>query len=239
MSTIVAVHEETAAPRLSTTIYEGILDRITRGELPPGTRLPSEAKLCAMFGASRPVVREALARLREDNLIVSRQGSGSYIRRQPDAALLDLTPVGTLADLQRCFEFRAGTEPAAAALAAERWQPDDMAQIEANLSALDRCLTEGVLGAEEDYRLHESIAEATHNHYYRLVQRQLRDHICAGMNVTRSLTLRRPQARLRMVQQEHVKVVDAIRRRDPDAAARLMRAHILNARHRMFEGVDI
>lgn len=237
-SPILASRDESPAPRLSTTIYEGLLAMITRGDLSPSSRLPSEAQLCTMFGASRPVVREALARLKEDGIVVSRQGSGSYVRRQPDPSLLELTPIGTLGDLQRCFEFRAGTEPPAAALAAIRWQPEDMKRIESSLKELDRCLADGLLGSEEDCVLHEAIAEATHNNYHRLVQRQLREHILAGMGVTRSLSLRRPEVRLRMVQDEHAKVIDAIRRRDPEAAAQLMRIHILNARHRMFEGVD-
>lgn len=227
------------APRLSTMIYEGLLATITRGDLPPSAKLPSEAQLCATYEASRPVVREALARLREDGVIVSRQGSGSYVRRRPDPSLLMLAPLGTLGDLQRCFEFRAGTEPAAAALAARRWQDEDMRRIEESLASLDACLTEGGLGTEQDCLLHEAIAEATHNHYHRLVQRQLREHILAGMGVTRSLTLRRATGWMRRVQDEHVAVVDAIRDRDADAAAELMRLHIANARYRMFEGVDL
>ena len=92
-------------------------------------RLPSETELARRFGASRPVVREALARLREDGVIVSRQGSGSYVKRRPDPAVLRFVPVGSIADVQRCFEFRAGLEGAAAALAAERWEDADIAEI--------------------------------------------------------------------------------------------------------------
>ncbi|RYE82461.1 MAG: FadR family transcriptional regulator [Hyphomicrobiales bacterium] len=230
--------EDASPPRLSTTIYDAVLSMITRGEFAPNSRLPSEAKLSAMYGASRPVVREALARLKEDGIVVSRQGSGSYVRRQPDPSILDLAPIGTLGDLQRCFEFRANTEPSAAGLAALRWQQDDMDNIDAAMSVLQRCIADGFIGAEEDATLHEAIADATHNNYHRMVQRMLRPHVLAGMNVSRSLTLRRPEASLRMVQDEHVVVVEAIRRRDAEAAAESMRAHILNARHRMFEGVN-
>jgi GntR family transcriptional repressor for pyruvate dehydrogenase complex len=235
---LLAARDERTAPRLSTAIYEGILAMITRGDFAASSKMPSEARLCEMFGASRPVVREALARLKEDGIVVSRQGSGSYVRRQPDPSLLDLAPIGTLGDLQRCFEFRANTEPSSAGLAALRWQQDDMDRIDASMRELERCMADGVIGTDEDCSLHEAIAEATHNSYHRLVQRQLRPHILAGMNVTRSLTLRRPEARLRMVQDEHVAVVEAIRRRDVEGATIFMRTHILNARHRMFEGVD-
>ena len=227
-----------AAPiRLSGTVYDGILGLIASGELALNTRLPSEARLSEMFDASRPVVREALARLREDGVIVSRQGSGSYVRRQPDMAVLKLNPIGSIADVQRCFEFRAGVEPAAVRLAAQRWEPEDMRRIDEAMAALERCVETGVLGADEDNRLHEAIADATHNHYHGSVQRLLRPHIAAGMNITRSLSLMRPEERIRQVQDEHVAIVEALRARDAEAAGRFMEEHILNARRRMFEGV--
>lgn len=223
--------------RLSGAVYDGIVALIANGDFALNSRLPSELKLSSMFRASRPVVREALARLREDGLIVSRQGSGSYVRRQPDAVVLELAPVGSLADVQRCFEFRAGLEPVAAALAALRWEPDDMQAIDEAMLDLDRCVATGILGTDEDNRLHQLIADATHNHYHGSVQRLLRPHIAAGINITRSLTLMRTNERMRLVQDEHVAIVDALRRRDADEASRQMRTHVLNARQRMFEGV--
>ncbi len=66
-------------PKLSRQIYERIFELIVSGEYPERSRLPSELELSRRFGASRPIVREALARLRDDGLIVSRQGSGSYV----------------------------------------------------------------------------------------------------------------------------------------------------------------
>lgn len=233
-----ALLDETPAPtRLSGAVYEGILQLIASGELPLNARLPSEARLSAMFDASRPVVREALAQLREDGLVVSRRGSGSYVTRQPDMAVLRLGPVGSIADVQRCFEFRAGVEPAAARLAALRWEPEDMRRIDEAMAALERCVADSVLGAEEDNRLHQAIADATHNPYHSSVQSLLRPHISAGMNITRSLSLMRPETRMRQVQDEHVAVVAALRERDAEAAGRLMEDHVLNARRRMFEGV--
>ncbi len=97
--------EPSAVGRLSGAVYERILALIVNGEFALNTRLPSEVSLSRQFGASRPVVREALARLREDKMIVSRQGSGSYVVRQPDHAVLRFAPAGSIADIQRFFEF--------------------------------------------------------------------------------------------------------------------------------------
>ncbi len=99
-------------------------------------RLPSKPNWRAAFGASRPVVREALARLRDDGIIVSRQGSGSYVKRRPDIAVLRFVPVWSIADIQRCFEFRLGLEGRRrGALAAERWEDSDMAEIQTAFDA--------------------------------------------------------------------------------------------------------
>ena len=227
---------ETITGRLSGVVYDRIVDMIATGAFPLNSRMPTEMDLSERFQASRPVVREALQRLREDGLIVSRQGSGSYVKRRPEADVLQLAPVGSLADIQRCFEFRAGLEPAGAALAAERRDSEDLERIAAAMRELERCLAEGHLGAEQDSDLHDEIARATHNQYHVSVQASLRSHVIAGMNVTRSLSLRRSAPQLRSVQTEHENIVDAIHKKDPDAAYSAMRTHVLNARKRMFEG---
>ena len=74
--------------KLSDFLYEQVLGLILSSEYPVGARLPTEADLAARFDVSRPVVREALARLREDGLVVSRQGSGSYVRHLPSFQMI-------------------------------------------------------------------------------------------------------------------------------------------------------
>ena len=222
--------------KLSAGIYEQLFERIVAGEFPVNSRLPSETELSRRFGASRPVVREALARLRDDGVIVSRQGSGSYVRRRPDNAVLQFVPVGSIADIQRCFEFRVGLEGSAAALAAARWEDEDLGEIEAALAELEGCIEGGQLGVEADEHFHRAIAQATHNHYHVAVQASLQPHIAFGMTLTRNLSLLRTRERLRLVQDEHVAILRAIEARDETGARAAMEAHIENARQRMFEG---
>jgi DNA-binding FadR family transcriptional regulator len=150
--------------------------------------------------------------------------------------VLRFVPVGSIADIQRCFEFRAGIEGAAAALAAERWEPDDLADIKAALAALEESIRDSRLGTEEDERFHMAVARATHNGYYVSVLASLQPHIVFGMNLTRNLSLLRTAERLRLVQDEHIDIVAAIEARDGPRARRAMETHIANARHRMFEG---
>jgi GntR family transcriptional repressor for pyruvate dehydrogenase complex len=224
--------------RRSALIYDGILSCIVSGEFAENTQLPPESELARRFNASRSVVREALARLRDDGLIVSRRGSGSYVTRRPDDAILRFGPVGSIADIQRCFEFRMDLEGAVAAHAAERWEKDDLARIKSAYDEIELCIRTGQLGVEADARFHFAIARATHNHYHACVLQSLLAHIKVGMNVSRNLSLLRPSARLRLVQDEHADVIAAIEARDAAAARARMEKHIANARRRMFEGAS-
>ena len=67
---------------LSDQLYGQILDQIVAGVLNEGDRLPPEKEICKMFGVSRPVVRDALLRLRADGLLRARQGSGTFVMPQ-------------------------------------------------------------------------------------------------------------------------------------------------------------
>jgi len=66
------------------TLYRGIADqvrnRITTGEIPPGTKLPTESQLIDQYGASRNTIRLALAELENEGLIATEQGRGSFVR---------------------------------------------------------------------------------------------------------------------------------------------------------------
>ncbi len=221
----------------SARIYQHIFEIIVAGEFAVDARLPSETDLATRFGASRPVVREALARLRDDGIIVSRQGSGSYVKRRPDVAVLRLSPGGSIDDVQRCFEFRHGLEGSAAALAAERWETADLAEIRAAFDALEHAIKSGQPGTEADERFHGAIARATHNPYFVSVQASMQPHIRYGMDLNRNLTMMRTAQRVRMVQDEHNAILEAIAGRNPDAARDAMQRHIANARQRMFDGV--
>src|SRR6187551_2478171 len=56
-----------------------LTDDITSGKIPPGARLPTEQEMIATTGVSRTVVREAVAALRADGLVVTRQGVGAFV----------------------------------------------------------------------------------------------------------------------------------------------------------------
>lgn len=223
-------------PKLADRLYAAILERIITGSYPPGRRLPPEAELAAEFGVSRPTVREALARLRDDDLVESRRGSGTWVKRQPHRAVLRYAPVTSIGDLQRLLEFRAAVEPVGAALAADRRTADQLAAIDRAILELERQTRAGLVATEADMELHLRIAEASGNRYFAETLALLREQMSFGINLVRSLSLRRPPAWRERVMAEHAAIVEAIRLGDPAAAEAAMRRHVQNTRTRMFEG---
>lgn len=219
--------------KLADSVYEEILGHIAGGRYAEGRRLPSEPRLAEAYGVSRPVVREALSRLRADGVVVSRHGSGSYVQRRPAPEFLRLAPIGSVADLMRCFEVRMALEGEAAALAAARRSDDDLAEMQAALDELERVIVARELGVEADIRFHSAIARATANPLFESAMQALSVHTFHGMRVARNLSLRASVERMRLVQAEHARVFEAIREQDPSAARDAMRAHIENARTRM------
>jgi GntR family transcriptional regulator len=63
-------------------VADALREQITSGEFSPGTKLPSERELMDRWGVSSRTIRVALDQLRAEGLVVSRQGSGVYVRNQ-------------------------------------------------------------------------------------------------------------------------------------------------------------
>ncbi len=122
---------------LTHEIAERIAAEIVAGKLAPGTRLPTEQEMVESMGVSRTVVREAVAALRAEGLVITRQGAGAFVA--DDAAQrpfrLALDGLASIEDVLDVMELRAGIETESAALAAERITPASAAAIARALDA--------------------------------------------------------------------------------------------------------
>jgi DNA-binding FadR family transcriptional regulator len=110
--------------------------RIVRGDYPPGTILPNEAKWADTFNVSRSAVREAIKMLMAKSLLASRPKIGSWVEPKERWNLLDrdvLAWYATAPDreafLRTVQEFRHIIEPEASAFAAMRRSDEQMAEI--------------------------------------------------------------------------------------------------------------
>jgi len=171
-----------AKPGLGDRVYHLIYSRITNGDYPANQKLPSEKALADEFGVSRPIVREALERLRAQGIVHSRQGAGSFVR-EIRAAPLGFARVETIADIQRCYEFRICIETMSAQLAAARRDAETLGEIATALSLMEGATESQTHREDADFAFHLAVAKAANNQYFEASMRALRDHIYVGMKL--------------------------------------------------------
>jgi GntR family transcriptional regulator, transcriptional repressor for pyruvate dehydrogenase complex len=220
---------------LADSVYHSLFSRISNGDYAANQKLPPEAALSQEFGVSRPVLRAALEKLREEGLVYSRQGAGSYVRASIS------TPVGfsrveTLADIQRCYEFRVTLETKAAALAAERHDDEVLSEIEQALDLLRAATGSHQHREDADFAFHLAICKASNNQYFEATLRALREHINIGMRLHGQSLMVGGVKELEAVLSEHTGVFEAIAARQSEKAASLMQAHLEHSRDRLFGG---
>ncbi len=223
--------------RYAGRVHEALGHAIRSGRLAAGMRLPSEAALASLFRVSRPVVREALARLRQEGLVQSRRGSGSYVCAASDLPE-DAADTPTGADLGRILhgvELRLVIEPEAAYLAALRRTPADLERMASTVEAFDRATRLGEPTHTHDYGFHEAIAIATANPRLLEAVRALEYDVSHAVRVWRHWGRMKPGMRMQDAVDEHRAVLECVRVQDAEAARRAMRSHIEKARVRMME----
>lgn len=216
-------------------VFDKLMRAIKSGAYSEDERLPTEHDLAAEFQVSRPVVRDALKRLREQGLIYSRRGAGSFVRRGGLREPLGFGTLDSIADLQRCYEFRLTLEPEAAAAAAERHDAVALAEISAALGTMEDATRHERHREDADFDFHSSIARASQNRYFATAMEALKDHIAVGMQF-HGASLKKTNDGLARVFGEHQAIFQAIRDRRADDARTLMRRHLEGSRLRLFEG---
>ena len=222
-------------PRLSDAVYGQLLHEIMVGQFTAGDRLPPENQLAQRFAVSRPVVREALQRLHSDGVVISRQGSGTYVQRSPSERVAELTQEYTLHEVLQSLELRMALEELAARLAARNRNDEQMRAIELAARNLHKVFGQGGAAKEADFAFHRAIAAASGNGLLFDTLEQLAERVKGGMNVTLSLTREASEQRRERVLDEHDRIVHAIRVGDAESAAIAMRYHLDQARNRLLD----
>lgn len=218
---------------LSDTVFERIQRAIKSGAYAVDERLPTEHALAAEFQVSRPVIRDALQRLRDQGLIYSRRGAGSFVREQGVREPLGFGQMENLSDLEHCYNFRLTIEPEAAAMAARRHSPEALQKIRTALTLLRDATNRQSHRADADFMFHLSIAQASGNPYFVTAMQALEEHIAVGMRL-HGLSLRSTADGLSRVFAEHTDILGAIASSNAEEARELMRSHLQGSRDRLF-----
>ena len=219
--------------KLADQLYGQILEQIVSGNLGEGTKLPSENEICASFGVSRPVVREALRKLQSDGLVYARQGVGSFVKKRPPQGLIEFGGVNDVAGLLRCFEARLAIEGTTARMAAERASVRHHRDIENALGRLENSVAAGDIADKADFDFHMAIARASGNEIFLTILNSLHGVMQKSMNVALNITRAGSAERAKRVLAEHRQIYDAILGRDGESAELMMRYHLHQARQRL------
>jgi GntR family transcriptional regulator, transcriptional repressor for pyruvate dehydrogenase complex len=223
------------ARNLTAEVVDRIAAEIGSGRIPPGSRLPTEQALVAALGVSRTVVREAVAALRAEGLVVTRQGAGAFVAADRSRVPFRIDPdrLSSIDDVLRVMELRAAIEIQAATLAAERVTRAGLLRIEEALAALESAIGRGEAAVSEDFALHRSIALATDNPRFAEFLEFLGRHVIPRQSIRVSLNTTAEQRRyLARIQREHRRICAAIRARDPAGARQAMRTHLTRSLER-------
>ncbi|MDB5839621.1 MAG: GntR family transcriptional regulator [Herminiimonas sp.] len=215
-------------------VTAALLQLIRNGDYPAKSRLPSEMEMARRFGVSRTVIREAVSRLKSEGLVESRQGSGLYVREIGLDTPFRIDPgvTGSIDSVMQIVELRRGLESEIAALAAERCDSRQLADIRAALQTIAADVAAGRDGVDADMEFHRSIARATNNPHFLSLWDFLGQFLRGAMCVTRALESRTAEM-AQQVLDEHHALVDAIARKNPEAARNAARRHMEMASRRL------
>lgn len=224
----------TARKSLADLVFERMYRAIKSGAYQPDERLPTEHDLAIEFEVSRPIIREALRRLREQGLIYSRRGAGSFVRSVGMKQPLGFGQLENVADLLNCYEFRLTLEPAAAEAAASRHTPAELSAIRVALELMRDATNRQAHREDADFQFHLAIARAANNTYFSTAMEALKDHIAVGMRF-HGVSVKRDNAGLSRVFAEHEAIAEAIAGGEGARAKELMHAHLTGSRARLFK----
>ena len=210
-------------------LVEHLGSDIRAGRYKPTERLPTEQELMARFEVSRTVVREAVASLKAEGLVVTRQGSGAFVAQNPAGKPFRIVSddLKSITEVLNVLQLRLAVEVEMAGSAALRRQPRTLDDMRGCLDRIDEAVRAGDAAIEADYEFHLSIARATGNSYFERFMRFLGTVLIPRQTVRAGIE--DPRARrdyLDQVQAEHRAIYQAIHDADPDAARSAARAHL-------------
>lgn len=213
MSTVTDLRINEMPRTLRELALEKMRSAILDQHFKPGARLV-ERDIGAQLGVSRSVVREVIRHLETEGLVQNIPHQG------PVVASLDADTAAQI------YEIRAALEGAAAAAAAQRATPRDVAQMEKALAEI------GAAYAADDFR---AVIAATTRFYHtmfqiggKLVSWELVQRLNGRISRLRSMTIA-SAGRSASGPAQMRKIVEAIRNHDPDIAAQACREHVERA----------
>lgn len=216
--------------RAADQITKMIADR----QLKAGDKLPNEFDMASQLNVGRGTIREAVKILVSRNVVEIRRGSGTYVCDHP-GVLEDPFGFAFVEDKQRLAldlcEFRMVVEPEMAAMAAERATDEEIKRMEDAAREVEELCLKQQDHRQKDIRFHELIARGTKNQVMPNIIPVIQSAIGLFITVTDS-SLKDETVKT------HRMIMEAIRKRDPEAARAAMIKHLESNRTGIIKAVN-
>lgn len=225
-----ALRHADVVPSVSGSVAQQLLGMLLGEHMSAGDRLPSERKLTEALGVGRSAVREAIAALEVLGIVVTRAGSGTYLRSSTSELLPQTLSWSMLIDQDRMEELafvRSALERAAAERAAEVVTADDAGRLRAIL-ADQRASAQSRAYVDHDIAFHQHIAKMAGN--------PILDDLLSTARTLLRVWFEHAVDRDEDVEtaiREHAEITEAIAAGDPAAAEQAMRRHMATATERI------
>jgi GntR family transcriptional repressor for pyruvate dehydrogenase complex len=209
-------------------VLDYLLLQIDTGKWPENTLLPSERTLSEQLSVSRATIRDALSRLKSQNIVRSKQGSGHCVNAPQGPIRVQMgVEAHTKVAHQDLREYRYAIEAQSAFLAASRASTEQLRRLEKAHQHLRLAHQRKDLTAEglADARFHLSIAEASGNRILSQSLQSLFSLLRANVAANISAMEKRPETRLRLMRQ-HTQLFEAIYYRKPEKARQIAQDHM-------------
>ena len=203
---------------------------IIAGVYPPGDKIPAEAEILERFGISRTVLREVLKTLTAKGLIVSKTRVGTKVLDPSHWNMFDSDVLSWKVGLgfdeafrRDLAEIRLAIEPEAAALAATRATPAQIAMLRERIEDMRNATESRRVFAEADLAFHQAIGAVSGNALMRGISGVIETALMASFTLSSAGDDANEHKKNVGY---HEAIVDAIEARDADGARAAMRATI-------------
>ena len=221
--------------KLSSSDIAALIRRdIVRGNLQLHDRLPPERILAETYSVARGTIREALNRLKDENIVEKKASSGTYITFHPQvmnsSAIEDANPL-------ELMDTRFALEPHICRLAVLHGRHSDFDLLERLCDKMEANGENSVMFAEADTEFHRALVKCTGNGLLIWIIDQITS-VRSQDEWTRMRHLTLDDGIIANYNKQHRQILSAIRNREPEQAANMMKEHLETARLSLTRAAD-
>lgn len=210
-------------------VFQQLMEKVSNGEWKAGDKIPSENELSESLQVSRNTVRQALQKMNALGIAEARQGEGTYIKKIDTSFYVNLLIPSVFLgeqDQRKLFEFEKCIQEGAVVLACEKATEQELKDLSDKLEMMKRA-GDNKSYNDADIDFHVYLAEITHNEMFGKAMQIIKSMLTGG------LSLLVDEYGTEESIQAHERIVEALCRRDADAAGLYMKEHMDDIRKKL------